>query len=444
MLLASCGDEPPATLKGAPFAAAKSVILISIDTLRRDHVGFYGYERDTTPNLDALSLESLVFDRCYTTMSWTLIAHMSLLTGLYPSQHKVWEKQAALPKSVPTLQQRLREEGYHTMGFYFPGWLDPRYGFDRGFDIYQPHKNAEEAEAHMRAAMAARPTYRPFFLFIHLMDVHNAPLRIRGATLYDSPPPFAEHFLAGARARLRSIDVERVWFKDAKEVTSEQHEAIVALYDGGIRYVDHKIGGWIDEWRAAGILDESLLVITSDHGEGLRQRGNKYGGHGGSTEEALRVPLLLHLPGRRFGGERVEGPMSHVDVVPTILDLLGLAIDPHLVGTSILEGRGKDSLIYAQRKATRVIIRWPQKLIHHPIRPEGTVVYDLAADPGELNPLRPRGDDKQELDTVMGDLFQAAAADQATWFQPESDSETRAMTPAEEARMKELGYAGDE
>lgn len=438
--LASCGDDPPATEEPA---AQLSVILISIDTLRRDHVGFYGYERDTTPNLDALARESLVFDRCYTTMSWTLIAHMSLLTGLYPSQHKVWDKQAVLSKSAPTLQERLSEQGYYTMGFYFPGWLDPRYGFGRGFDVYEPHRDAEEAEDHMRAAMAARPTDRPFFLFVHLFDVHNAPIHRPGATLYDPPDPFAEHFLPGAKARLEPVSAKQLWFDDAEGVTPEQHEAIVALYDGGIRYVDHKLGGWFDEWRASGLLDESILVVTSDHGEGLHQRIKNYGGHGGTAEEGLVVPLLLHLPEGRFGGQRVEGPTSHVDVVPTLLDLLGLDPSRRLVGTSILEGRGDDSIVYAERKKMQVVLRWPHKFVR-PTSGKGGMIFNLATDPDELRPLRPVGRDKQEFAALLAGMLKAVDADQTDWFHPDdTDTQGRAMTPEEQAHLLELGYAGD-
>ena len=146
-LIVSCGGEEPR--EGPP-----SVILISLDTLRADHVGFMGYDRDTTPFLDEVAKEAMVFDRAYTTMSWTLIAHMSLMTGMYPSQHKVWKDDSVLPESIPTLTQRLKERGYHTMGFHYPGWLNASYGFGRDFDIYQKHHNVIQAGAHMREAMA--------------------------------------------------------------------------------------------------------------------------------------------------------------------------------------------------------------------------------------------------------------------------------------------------
>ena len=223
LLLAACSKDLP------PYEGpAESVILISLDTLRRDHVGFHGYERETTPHLDALAEEGIVFDRCYTTMSWTLIAHMSLLTGMYPSQHKVWAREAALPLTIPTLAERFADLGYHTMGFHYPGWLDPRYGYERGFDVYRPHQTAEEAEKHMLAAMKSRPKDRPFFLFVHLFDAHNAPLR-QSRSLYTPPAPFDETFLPGAFERLEGLDFYQLWSANKVEVTPEQHEAIIHI-----------------------------------------------------------------------------------------------------------------------------------------------------------------------------------------------------------------------
>ena len=434
--IAACGHAPQQTPR-----TPRHVILISVDTLRQDHVGLYGYERDTTPALDALAGESLVFERAYTTWTWTLIAHMGLLTGLHASQHGVWNKEAALPEGAPTLAERLKEAGYHTLGFHYPGWLDARHGFDRGFDVYTSHENAEEAEAHMRAALARRPPNQPLFLFVHLFDAHNAPLPERGAP-YDPPAPFDQAFLPDARETLAEARARTLWEKDGNIVSKQEHEAIVALYDACIRYVDHKLGQWIDLWKDEGIYDDALLVITSDHGEGLFQRGGRYGGHGAYFEEGLVVPLLLRFPDGRFAGERAHDPVSHVDLVPTILDVLDLPPDRRLPGYSWLAGRPEHALIIAEhpRKDAEVLYDGRHKLVRAP-KLDRLHAVDLESDPGEHDPLR-AAEERHAFDAIATGLFERAAAERGRWIRLGKSGVAPPLDPELERRLNAMGYGG--
>ena len=176
-----------------------SVILVSIDTLRADHVGLYGYERDTTPFLDRFAEQCLVFERALTPISWTLPAHITMLSGLYPVQHAVLKEDLALSPDVPFLAERLQSVGYQTVGLYFRGWIHERHGFDRGFDVFRNHKNALEAVDHLREALAELEPERPFFLFLHLFDVHCKPFtKKKRSPLYRSPAPFQDQFFPGA------------------------------------------------------------------------------------------------------------------------------------------------------------------------------------------------------------------------------------------------------
>ena len=413
--------------------------MISIDTLRRDHVGHYGYERDTTPVLDRLAEESLVFEQAYTTMSFTLIAHMSLLTGLYPSQHGVINERTSLASAVPTLAERLRNRGYYSMGFYFPGWLDGRYGFDRGFDVYLPHKSAAEADEHIADALAERPTDQPLFLFVHLFDVHNTDLERPGATMYEPPAPFDRIFLDDAPDRLADADVRELWYDDSSAVTAEQHEAIVALYDGGIRYVDDLLGQWFESWKDQGWFDDAWIIITSDHGEGLNQRRGRYGGHGNVQEEGLAVPLLVRKPGGLDGGSRIPHRVSHVDVLPSVLDLLGLEPDERLVGQSLFQPGSDDRIIYAERpNQADAYLRGHHKVVRQ--ASGGTLFYDLAADPKEG---RPRRKQAEEFDEVVVPLLQAVDAERATWFHPQAVAQTSQTDAELQAQLRALGYAGE-
>jgi arylsulfatase A-like enzyme len=433
LCLLGCSTEPART-------KPKHVIFISIDTLRQDHVGLYGYERDTTPVLDEFAKESLVFDRAYTTWTWTLIAHMGLLTGLHASQHGVWKREAALSEDAPLLAERLADEGFYSAGFHFPGWLDKRYGFDRGFDVYESHKNAEEADEHMRAALAARPKEKPVFLFMHLFDVHNTPLPRRG-TPYTPPAPFDEMFLPGAKQRLEQTKAFKLWQHDGSEVGPEEHEAIVALYDGGVRYIDTKLGEWLEFWKSEGILDDALVIITSDHGEGLYQRGERYGGHGACYEEGLVVPLVIRFPGGRFAGDRVSDAVSHVDLVPTILDVMQIEHDASLPGYSLLHGRPDDALIVAEhpRLEAEVLYLGDRKLVRSP-QQDLVQAIDLASDAGELAPHAPLS---AEFDALELELEVRASEERARWSTVSAAAATTPVSEETEAHLDALGYGGD-
>ncbi len=407
-------------------------------------MGLHGYERDTTPNLDRLAAESLVFDAAYTTMSWTLIAHMSLFTGLYPAQHRVWEENVALSSSIPTMAERLRSRGYFTAGLYHPGWLDPRFGFDRGFDVYRPHQDAREAGAHLKNAMATRPEDRPFFLFVHLFDVHCVPLQ-RGETgpLYDPPAPYASWFLDDARERVLDLPRRHVYFSSEHEVTEEQHEAIVALYDGGIRFVDQVIGEWIEEWREGGLLEDTLLIVTSDHGEGLAQHVRKYGGHGALYEEGLRIPLLIRFPGGWRAGARVEQPVSLVDVLPTLLDWLDIGADIPLAGHTLLEERPEGSLIYAQRPRNEVCIRWPYKVLRMGRGERSALrVFDLLRDPEESNPIDVA--EGAEWGRIVESVQADVRRERARWHLPDGPNPRLTPDAKQADRLRALGYMSGE
>jgi arylsulfatase A-like enzyme len=437
LLLGACGGGTEPTVE-APLRP--HIFLISLDTLRQDHVGFHGYERDTTPVLDELARSSLIFERAYTTASFTLIAHMSLLTGMYPNQHGVLKPRTLLPEEIPTLAQRLEAEGYHTMGFYFPGWLDETYGFGRGYDHYESHRTAEEAEEHLLAGLDQAPEDEPLFCFVHLFDIHNAPLGRNQGVVYDPPDPYGQCFVEDARERLATLDGREIWRKDGTGVSESQHEAIVGMYDGGIRYVDTKLGEWIEELRGRGLFEGSLFIVTSDHGEGLLQRTSSYGGHGGTFEEGLLVPFLVRFPDGRFAGERVAEPVSHVDLMPTLLAYLGLSADERLPGFSLLDGRPPRVPVFAERPGTDTTIHWPWKLVQR-TGDERSTLYNLEQDPRETRNLLLRSS-RQEYAERLESLRELSEHCLERRFQPQEAAATT-ESASEETRklLRDLGYA---
>ena len=184
VLLSGCGASPPPGPERPP-----SVLLVSIDTLRADRVGAYGYERDTTPFLDRLAGESFLFERAQSPAPYTLVSHMTMLTGLHPRQHGVLGEGQALTPAFPVLAERLDEAGYQTAALFFPGWIDQRFGFHRGFDLFVDHMNAEQAGEHFQDWLDGVDPSEPWFLFLHLFDVHSTNLDASTEPLYDAPPP---------------------------------------------------------------------------------------------------------------------------------------------------------------------------------------------------------------------------------------------------------------
>ena len=439
--LASCGSGGDVR---AASSKRPSILMVSVDSLRRDRMSLYGHERNTTPLIDSLAESSLVFERAYTTANWSLIANMSLATGTYPRQHGVIDTQTALPKDIPTLAERLREAGYHTIGLHVPGWLDERYGFARGFDHYEEHWDAEEAEEHLFAALASRPADRPVFLFAQLYDVHNGPLRGPRASMYDPPAPFDRIYLPDARLSLMGVNISELWTKNGAKASFEQREAISALYDGCVRYVDHKLGRMIERLDEMGLFEDTILVFTAGHGEGFLDHSNIYRGHGGMYEEGLRVPLIVRLPGGERAS-RVTEPVSLVDVVPTILDHLDLEVGPVPAGRSLLSDLSPERLIFAERKDVRTIISMPYKLTEGRST-AGSRLTDLSRDPLERkNLIGPR--ERGAYDPIYLEILARANAEVASRFVSESPRpplQSASEPPAPIARrLRALGFQGE-
>ena len=425
LLLATCGGpgEPP----------PPSILMVSIDTLRPDHLGLYGYGRDTSPYLDRLAEESLVFDRAYTTAAWTLVAHMSMMTGLEPEEHGVTQPKRAVSPQVPMLADRLAAQGYRTVGL-FSGeckWIEPRFGFARGFDEYYGYSSMEEAEERLEALLAEHNPDRPLFLFLHIFEVHSAPFRPGFRGFYDTPEPFDTMFIEAARERLAHVDCRRAW--DAPEgLPPEEIEAMVALYDGGIRYVDGVLGRWIERWREDGLLDRSTLLITSDHGEALGQRG-PIGGHGGMYEEGLRIPLLVRFHDGYRAGERESGVVSVVDYAPTFLELAGLELEPWRSGRSLRAAPDPERVVRAQRAL--IGSRYKLQMMGDTRR-----IFDLDQDPDELNSLDPEGELGRDTAGSLRRRYQELRGARAEL--PGRAIELSELDPESRKALLDLGYAG--
>lgn len=378
LLLAACGSPGEETPAPAPGTAAPApsapVILVTIDTLRADRLGAYGSQRVRTPNFDRLAGESTLFANAATTVPFTLPAHSAIMTGTYPPYHGVRENVGyMLSEENLTLAEILGEAGWATAGFVSAFPLDSRWGIAQGFEHYFDDFTLEEgARANMGAVqrpgaetIAAALAWlderetaesgEPFFLWLHLFEPHDP---------YEPPEPFASSY------------ADRP-------------------YDGEVAYVDSLLGEFRRALAERGLFDDSVVVVTGDHGEGLGDHGEPFHGYF-IYDSTVHVPLLIRAPGSTAG--RVDLAVSHVDLAPTILQLVGVPAPGHLQGNSLVPwlldpttaDPGRE--VYSESYYPLLHYGWSElrslrstnlKFIDAP-RPE---LYDLSGDPGEQRNL---------------------------------------------------------
>ena len=410
-------------------ATRPHVLLVSIDTLRADHLSCYGYARETSPFLDQLARRGILFERAFSSAPWTLPAHLTMLTGLFPAQHGVVEEELALARDVPLLAERLSAAGYATLGLYRPSWIHARHGFARGFDVFRGHETVEEARAHALEELAKLDPARPTFLFLHLFDVHNGALAEGEHMLYASPPPYQDLFLPGAAELLPEIPPDVLW-EGENLLDARGKEAIAALYDGGIRHVDANLAELFGELERDGWLTNALVLVTSDHGESLAQRG-KLTGHGELAQEGLHVPLIVVRPDGTRAGERVRELVHLGDIVPTVLAAAGLGADARLPGRSLFGELAPGRVASGTYLPNEFAVRWPEKLIHR--RGGSTVAFDLERDPLELAPRAVKSERYEEL-------LRAAHPAGSPFGPPTAIS----LTAEDAEDLRALGYGGED
>lgn len=289
------------------------MLLVSIDTLRRDHVSAYGHARPTTPGIDRLAREGALFERAVSSSNWTLPAHMSLLTGLSPGRHRVEDERDRLPQELRSLAESFRDAGYATAGFASHVYLDARYGFARGFDRFELDPERRAAEVSERAvAWLERHADGPFFLFLHYFDPHWD---------YDPPEPFRRRF--GSPPREAGLLSRLYRYQDPElDFPPQLLRDATALYDAEIAYTDAALSRVLDRLRERRRLDDTVVAVLSDHGEEFGEhRGFGHGSH--LHGELSSIPLVLRFPPRIAAGTRRADLVGLVDLPATLLALAG-------------------------------------------------------------------------------------------------------------------------
>lgn len=312
LALGGCGDSQ---------VVDPLVVLVSMDTVRADHTSVYGYERDTTPFLEELATDGWVFEEAYSPTSWTLTAHATMLSGLQPDEHGIVLENRAFAPDLPVLAEVLSDAGVACAGFYYPSWVHPRFGMDRGFEPFVKHRDAEGARTHVEEWLDTGGGEGPTFLFVHLFDAHSAEFRPDEPLLYAPPTPYRTMYDEEAPNLFSPGQPAQFWNMQARP-DPRQLEALVSLYDGGVRYVDDWLGWLQGQFEDRGLSDRVTWLVTADHGEALGDR-MFLNDHGGMRPEGLRVPLVIR-PAGGVSPVRSTGLASLADLAPTIAGAFGL------------------------------------------------------------------------------------------------------------------------
>jgi choline-sulfatase len=392
---------------GMPRFPNAPVVLISIDTLRSDHLPAYGYRTVETPHLDRFRGDAILFRRAFSSCPMTLPSHVTMLTGLQPPEHRVRNNVGFVFRAAehPTIATLLKQRGYATAAAVSSYVLRRETGLAQAFDEYEDsidprpgapfgdyQRSGATTAAWARQWIAARKD-RPFFLLLHLYEPHVP---------YDPPEPFRSRY--------------------------------PLPYDGEIATADDVVGQFLEFLKTAGLYERAIVIVTSDHGEGLSDHGEDQ--HSILLyREALQVPLLLKLPGSRRGGETVAAPAQLADLLPTVTSLLGIPRPEGLGGASSLLDLPPSRRLYAETLYPRIQLGWSElrSLLderHHYIEGPRPELYDLEADPHETRDLA--ATEKAVIDTLHAELQK----------QPIGSSTPTDVDPAAAERLSALGYVG--
>ncbi len=432
------GAVPEGVVPGRP-----NVLIITIDTLRADHLATYGYPRTTSPFLDELAGGAVVFERAYAPIATTLPSHTTMFTGVYPHEHGVLANIAdgrtyQRREDLVTLAQLFERAGYATQAVVAAAPLHPRFGLDAGFDGYRtPDKKQRPANANTLDALAAleelSSSDKPGFLWVHYFDPHGP---------YNPPRKFEIKYRMDDE--MRAYLAERQFADRAQRPTGQWNELEkgVDRYDGEIAYTDHQIKRLFTAAKESDWLDGAVIAVLADHGEGLNQHGIP--GHGQTWEEQLHVPLMLSIPG--VAPRRLSWPVSLADFSPTLLHVFDLPGKDEFLKqvsginrfrTDVVHGEswvlGQSSPRQSDTEGIGYALRFQQwKLV---VDETGAAsLYELNDDPFELADVA--SDHPRVVERMRAEL-------ESILERQKHEVRTQDASDEVEAEMRALGYGGN-
>jgi arylsulfatase A-like enzyme len=454
LLAAACSPDEPEVLNGP------NIVVVSIDSLRQDHLGCYGYVKPTSPFIDRLASEGVRFETALSTTSWTLPSHAAMFTGMFDSAHGLVDNGLSLGDDHSTLAEVLRDGGYRTAGFFGGPYLHPTFGLGQGFDHYQScmttiadGASGEDVRKFSRAPIGAShrditgprtleqvsrwlaqtpdEPDRPFFLFVHLWDVH-----------YDYIPPEEYAVLFTDPAYDGEVDGKNFAriVGEQRKLKAKERNHIIALYDAEIRFTDDVVGRILKQ-----VPEDTLIVITADHGEEFYEHG-RWGHQGSLFDEQVRVPLIVHWPGH-FEPRVVPDQVRLIDLMPTLLTIAGARRQPPTQGRSLvplLLGQPMEPApalleLLVDHKQLQAL-REPGWKFIDPGDPRYQGGYDLTADPREQQLVQDPPNIREGIVRLRAEIrraweFRTRKVGQGT--------EEIELPPDIEQALRDLGYTGD-
>jgi arylsulfatase A-like enzyme len=476
-------------------AGAPDVVFVVLDTVRAKSVSSLGYERETTPHLDAFGAEGVIFEKAIAPGTWSLPAHASLFTGHFPSSHGTSLEHRYLGDTLPTLAEAMQTAGYQTLAFTANTHISDSFGLTRGFDwtdqawitgaggrgfafIYRfvdalgfaaEDKGGGQVASNVEKWMGRRDSGdTPAFVFVNFLEAHFP--------FHQLPDEFLYAYTDLEEPALR--DASQIAFgamfgRALNDAELEQiHQPILDMYDSGVKYSDHLFGRVVEAYRQAGRLDDTVFVVLADHGEIT----GEHGGHGHATgmyEENLHVPLVFRYPKEIEAGQRVSGPVSTVGVFASLMELAGLpapggvqvgslmpALEGRVAGQPVLSEHFEEKMLLRRygdevvdamdpmlspRGRHRVLRSGQHKLVERAFRKGDepwqyqTLYYDLAADPSENSP---HGADHPEAIRLAAELDIVEAALGLPLLDGEmgTGGEVPELSAAAEEQLRALGY----
>ncbi|MFC1486003.1 sulfatase [Candidatus Latescibacterota bacterium] len=451
-----------------------NIVFIVMDTARQDRFSCYGYPRETTPNIDRIAAEGTLFRRAIASSPWTVPTHASMFTGVYPSLHGSIGYTPHLDGAYPLIAEILREAGYETVGFSNNPFISETFGFTWGFEAFQEprvtlqrnnQETGDKGSAYtnnlVRDWLGRRRDDRPFFLFINYLEPHQPLTELHDSYLraFTNEPD-----LSATIEQLREENVLTYNYVNAGRVTwTMRHvELLNAFYDANMRYLDMRVGELVSLIRERDILDETLLIITSDHGENLFDH-NMVDHMFCVYNTLINIPLIVRLPGTFQPGTRVDGLVQDIDIIPTIAELAGLTWDgrENLQGTSLLKPPTRQFAIseycpfimnminvflnspkrefelHRLGSLKKAVVTADYKYIWHSFGFHE--LYAALDDPDEKNNLIDREPGKaDELNSMLRDWLAALPERPARQTPPQAPGIQ--LTPERERQLRDLGY----
>jgi arylsulfatase A-like enzyme len=368
-----------------------NIILISIDTLRADHLGCYNYPRNTSPSIDKFRLEAILFRRCMAQSSSTLPSHASMLTSLIPSHHEAFfTRSQPLPDNIQTMAELLQQKGYRTISFNDGGQIAPEFGLNQGFERYVDVGPEITREDHSLRRIVNKTIpwldqhpKEKFFLFLHTYEPHSP---------YKPDQKYLSLFESNYNGTLpQHISTKLIDQINNGEVkpNEEDKQHIINTYDAEIRSMDDSFGLLMDVLKKKKLYANTLIIFTSDHGEEFGEHG-RWATHSHTLfNELLHVPLIIKLPGSKYASRKVDHLVRSIDILPTVMDLLDEKISKDFEGISLvpfMKGIRPRNPMFAvsQRDMTKTYAPNYWSIMTRKWKLFNEKLYNLLHDPGEL------------------------------------------------------------